>query len=104
MRSLRAPCSSVGQRLQHCTPSRPAALFRPAASSRVPVHRSGPIARSAVDDSLRAVLRDELKFEKENYRKDESLLADVPSGFELDMVAGKNCFFLLKVSQWGNCC
>lgn len=56
--------------------------------------------QSAVSSSLVSVLKDELKYERENYRKDEALLQDgPPSGFELENTPGRKAFYLLKVSD-----
>lgn len=41
-------------------------------------------------------MRDELKYERDNYRKDELLLSRPPSGYEIDDPPGKSCLFLLK--------
>ena len=43
------------------------------------------------------MLKDELKYAREAYRKDEQLMDDPPNGFELDNPPGKNVFYLLKV-------
>lgn len=61
---------------------------RPSSSSQRP-----PVS----DLSLVSVLRDEMKVERDYYRRDEILLSDPPNDFELDDTAGKNSFFLLKV-------
>lgn len=52
------------------------------------------------DVSLISVLRDEMKVERDFYRRDESLLDGPPNGFEIDDTPGKNSFFLLKVCQF----
>eukprot|EP00955_Chlamydomonas_euryale_P028268 297846-Chlamydomonas_euryale.AAC.13 len=54
-------------------------------------------ASSAVSKSLISVLKDELKYERENYRPDETLVPGPPNDFELDNPPGKNAFYLLKV-------
>ena len=64
-----------------------------------PLSRRRPASplRSAVTTSLISVLKDELKYEREYYRKDELLLEDPPGDFQVDNPPGKNSFFLLKV-------
>ena len=57
----------------------------------------GVLPKSAVKDSLISVLKDELKYEREYYRKDEVLLEDPPGEFQIDSPPGKNSFYLLKV-------
>lgn len=58
--------------------------------------RASSVAHSSVSNSLISVLKDELKYERESYRKDEALLEDPPNEFELYDPPGKNCFFLHK--------
>ena len=58
---------------------------------------SRTLNKSAVTDSLISVLKDELKYEREYYRKDEVLLEDPPGDFQIDSPPGKNSFYLLKV-------
>ena len=66
-----------------------------------PLSRRRPASplRSAVTTSLISVLKDELKYEREYYRKDELLLEDPPGDFQVDNPPGKNSFFLLKVQR-----
>jgi len=45
---------------------------------------------------LISVLKDELKYERDYYRREESLLAGPPNDFDLDDPEGKNAFYLLK--------
>ncbi|KAG1671799.1 hypothetical protein FOA52_000176 [Chlamydomonas sp. UWO 241] len=51
---------------------------------------------SAVSKSLISVLKDELKYEREYYRRDEALASPPPNGFQIDNPPGKNAFYLLK--------
>jgi hypothetical protein len=54
---------------------------------------------SAVSNSLVSVLKDELKYERENYRKDEALLVDPPHDFLVEEAKGNKKFYLFKVHQ-----
>lgn len=57
-------------------------------------------AQTAVSSSLISVLKDELKYERENYRKDETLLVEPPpNGFEIENTAGRKAFYLLKAHK-----
>ncbi|GAX82239.1 hypothetical protein CEUSTIGMA_g9667.t1 [Chlamydomonas eustigma] len=51
---------------------------------------------STVTGSLISVLKDEIKYEREYYRKPEELLEAPPNDFEIDNPPGKNSFYLLK--------
>jgi complement component 1 Q subcomponent-binding protein, mitochondrial len=53
-------------------------------------------SKSTISNSLISVLKDELKYARESYRRDEQLLEGPPNDFELDNPPGKKVFYLLK--------
>ena len=80
-----------------CCPTAPFAIGRRHVSTVI--QRFPAPLQSAVTNSLISVLKDELKYERSDYRKDEILLDDPPGDFQIDSPPGKNSFFLLKASQ-----
>jgi complement component 1 Q subcomponent-binding protein len=52
--------------------------------------------RGTVRSSLVAVLKDEIKYERESYRRDELILSGPPNDFELQDVQGCSGFLLAK--------
>lgn len=77
-----------------CTPTTSYAIVRS-------IHRRLPCtltraSKSTVSSSLLSVLKDELKYAREAYRRDEELLEEPPNDFELDNPPGKRVFYLMK--------
>jgi hypothetical protein len=58
---------------------------------------------STVTSSLISVLKDEIKYEREYYRKPEELLEAAPNDFQIDNPPGRNSFYLLKVCELLTC-
>lgn len=51
---------------------------------------------SSVSNSLVAVLKDEIKYERESYRRSELIIGDPPNDFLLQDTRNSNCFVLAK--------
>ncbi|KAF5843508.1 mitochondrial glycoprotein [Dunaliella salina] len=74
----------------------PAQPLQPSLSSaRAAAHRVSA-GRSSVSSSLVGVLKDELKYARESYRRYEPLLEGPPNDFDIEDEPGKNSFYLLR--------
>ncbi|GLC44945.1 hypothetical protein PLESTM_001667700 [Pleodorina starrii] len=65
-------------------------------SSRFATGATGKRSTSSVSNSLIAVLKDEIKYERESYRRNDLIVGDPPNDFELQDARGTTWFVLAK--------
>ncbi|GIL80793.1 hypothetical protein Vretimale_9092 [Volvox reticuliferus] len=69
-------------------------------TSRIVPSATGKRNASSVSNSLLAVLKDEIKYERESYRRSDLIIGDPPNDFELQDARGTTWFVLAK--EFGN--
>ncbi|EFJ40026.1 hypothetical protein VOLCADRAFT_108376 [Volvox carteri f. nagariensis] len=98
--SLPQPCSSPSTRgrqaLGQAISSHTGRRHCIRGTSRMATNATGKRSTSSVSNSLIAVLKDEIKYERESYRRSELIIGDPPNDFELQDARGTTWFVLAK--------